>query len=96
LNIAPRLGRDIFRLRFAIVERFETSFAICQGSIMPNSDRVPMFQPCYRIHDLVEIRSENPHYARSLPRVLERKPVRRIALWFRALTRSSKRLRQDL
>jgi hypothetical protein len=55
-----------------------------------------MFQPCYRIHDLVEIRNENPHYARSLPRVLERKPLRRIALWFRALTRSSKRLRQDL
>jgi hypothetical protein len=55
-----------------------------------------MFQPCYRIHDLVEIRSENPNYARSLPRVLERKPLRRIAWWFRALARSGKRVRQDL
>jgi hypothetical protein len=63
---------------------------------MPNSDRVPMFQPCYRIHDLVEIRNDNPRYARSLPRVMERKPLRRIALWFRALSRGSKRLRQDL
>jgi hypothetical protein len=63
---------------------------------MPNSNRVPMFQPCYRIHDLVEIRTGNPNYARSLPRVLERKPLRRIALWLRALARSGKRVRQDL
>ena len=63
---------------------------------MPKPDRVPMFQPCYRIHDLVEIRNDNPNYARSLPRVLERKPLRRIALWFRTLAGSGKRVRQDL
>jgi hypothetical protein len=63
---------------------------------MPNPDRVPMFQPCYRIHDLVEIRSDNPRYARSLPRVPTRKPVRWVASWLRALFRNRKRLRQDL
>jgi hypothetical protein len=67
-----------------------------QGSIMPDRDRVPMFQPCYRIYDLVEIRTDNPNYVRSLPRIPRRKPPRRIASWFRALFGPGKRLRQDL
>jgi hypothetical protein len=67
-----------------------------QGSTMPDRDRVPMFQPCYRIYDLVEIRTDNPNYVRSLPRIPRRKPPRRIASWFRALFGIGKRLRQDL
>jgi hypothetical protein len=68
-----------------------------QGSTMPDRDRVPMFQPCYRIYDLVEIRTDNPNYARSLPRVPPRKPpFRRVASWLRALFGTRKRLRQDL
>ncbi len=63
---------------------------------MPDPDRVPMFQPCYRIHDLVEIRSDNPRYARSLPRIPERQPFHRIAEWLRALFGAKNRLRQDL
>jgi hypothetical protein len=63
---------------------------------MPDRDRVPMFQPCYRIHDLVEIRSDNPNYARSLPRVVRRKPFRWFASWLRAWFGTGKRLRQDL
>ena len=67
-----------------------------QGSTMPDPNRVPMFQPCYRIHDLVEIRHDNPRYARSMPRGPERNVLRRIASWFRTLFRSRSRLRQDL
>jgi hypothetical protein len=68
-----------------------------QESTMPDRDRVPMFQPCYRIYDLVEIRNDNPNYVRSLPRVPQRKPpLRRIASWLRALFGTGKRLRQDL
>jgi hypothetical protein len=61
-----------------------------------NANRVPMFQPCYRIHDFVEIRSDNPNYARSLSRSLARNPLNRIASWLRALFQSRNRLRQDL
>jgi hypothetical protein len=67
-----------------------------QGSTMPDRHRVPMFQPCYRIYDLVEIRNDNPNYARSLPRIPRRKPSRRLASWLRALFAASKRLRQGL
>jgi hypothetical protein len=63
---------------------------------MPDPDRVPMFQPCYRIRDLVEIRHGNPRYARSLLRGPERKRLYRIALWLRARFANRKRLRQDL
>jgi hypothetical protein len=63
---------------------------------MPDLDRVPMFQPCYRINDLVEIRHDNPRYARSLPRAPDRKPLFSIASWLRALFRNRNRLRQDL
>ena len=65
-------------------------------SVIPNADRVPMFQPCYRIHDRVEIRSDNPAYARSLPRALAHNPLDRIASWLRALFQSRNALRQDL
>ena len=69
-----------------------------QESTMPDRDRVPMFQPCYRIYDLVEIRNDNPNYVRSLPRVPQRKPsLRRIASRLRVLFGTGKRqLRQDL
>ena len=67
-----------------------------QGSTMPDRNRVPMFQPCYRIYDLVEIRTDNPNDVRSLPRAPRRRPQRRIASWFRALFGAGKRLRQDL
>jgi hypothetical protein len=59
--------------------------------MMPDTDRVPMFQPCYRIHDLVEVRYDNPRYARSLPRVPQRKPLRDLASWFSGLFRAGKR-----
>ena len=61
-----------------------------------NAGRVPMFQPCYRIHDRVEIRSDNPAYARSLPRGLARNPLDRIASWLRTLFQPRNKLRQDL
>jgi hypothetical protein len=67
-----------------------------QGNPMPDRDRVPMFQPCYRIHDLVEIRSDNPNYTRSLPRVARRKRFRWILSWLRAWFGTGNRLRQDL
>jgi hypothetical protein len=68
-----------------------------RGSTMPSRDRVPMFQPCYRIHDLVEIRHDNLQDGRSMLRRAERKPLlRRIASWLRALFRTRSRLRQDL
>jgi hypothetical protein len=63
---------------------------------MPDPDRVPMFQPCYRIHDLVEIRNDNPRYVRSLPRFPQRKPLQGVLSWLRMLLRNRKRLRQDL
>jgi len=50
-----------------------------QETTMPDRDRVPMFQPCYRIYDLVEIRTDNPDYSRSLQRYPRRKPLRRRA-----------------
>jgi hypothetical protein len=62
--------------------------------MMPDTDRVPMFQPCYRIHDLVEVRHDNPRYARSLPRVPQRTPFRELASWFRGLFRAGKRPRR--
>jgi hypothetical protein len=96
--MAPCAGRDIFGFAPPLLKN-KNPVAVspsCQGSPMPYPDRVPMFQPCYRINDLVEIRSDNPRYARSLPRVPERKPSRWIAAWFRALFRNRKRLRQDL
>jgi hypothetical protein len=65
-------------------------------SNMPNADRVPMFQPCYRIHDRVEIRSDNPAYVTSLPRGLARNPLDRIASWLRMLFQPRDKLRQDL
>jgi hypothetical protein len=67
-----------------------------QENIMPDPDRVPMFQPCYRIHDLVEIRNDNPRYVRSLPRFPQRKPLQGVLSWLRMLLRNRKRLRQDL
>ena len=63
---------------------------------MPDRDRVPMFQPCYRIYDLVEVRTDNPNHVRSLPRFPQRKPLRQIASWLRARFGVSKRLRQDI
>jgi hypothetical protein len=62
---------------------------------MPDSNRVPMFQPCYRIRDLVEVRHDNPHYARSLPRIPEQNPLRDMASWLRGLIRGGKRQRRD-
>jgi hypothetical protein len=62
---------------------------------MPKTHRVPMFQPCYRIHDLVEIRHDDPDYARSLPRVPERKSLRDLALWLRDLVRAPRRRRRQ-
>src|SRR5207253_3127465 len=63
-----------------------------QESTMPDRDRVPMFQPCYRIYDLVEIRDNNPNDVRSLPQVPRRKPpLRRMASWLRALFRTAPR-----
>ena len=41
-----------------------------------------MFQPCYRIYDHVEIRTDNPNYFRSLPRT-PRSPWWRLAAWLR-------------
>jgi hypothetical protein len=93
-----RADRDILRPRCVVIEQ-KYSMALApsfQGSSMPDRDRVPMFQPCYRIYDLVEIRNDNPNYVRSLPRIPRRKPPRRIASWLRALFGTSKRLRQDL
>jgi hypothetical protein len=69
-----------------------------QGGTMPDRDRVPMFQPCYRIYDRVEIRNDNPNHVRSLPRFPRRKPLQRIAAWLRGRFGfgPGKRLRQDI
>jgi hypothetical protein len=66
-----------------------------QERTMPDTDRVPMFHPCYRIHDLVEVRRDNPHYARSLPRIPARNTLRDVASWLRDLMRGGKRPRRN-
>lgn len=65
---------------------------------MADRDRVPMFQPCYRIYDRVEIRNGNSKHARSVPVFPRRKPLQRIATWLRGRLGfgPGKRLRQDL
>jgi len=62
---------------------------------MPKTDRVPMFHPCYRIHDHVEVRRDDPQYARSLPRAAKQNPLRGFASWLRAVMRAGKRRRRQ-
>ena len=61
---------------------------------MPKNDRVPMFHPCYRIHDHVEVRRDNPQYTRSLPRAAKQNSLRDFASWLRAAIRTGKRRRR--